>query len=105
MRLDLRQSAQNTFAFCIYIYMIVFLSSSSPPRSFISLLSLRIPCPIFLLLLFISIFALPPYLPPSLFPLVVLCLVLESPHRVGGAAQIQVVELLVEHEAPLNELR
>lgn len=84
-----------------------FLAFSSffSPRSPILLPFFGIPHSAILFVFFPCIFILSPWLPPPLLPLVVLRFVFESPHRVTDAPQIQVVELLVEHEGPLDELR
>lgn len=83
----------------------VAFPSFFPPHSPIPLPFLGIPTSTILFLFFMRIFILSPRLPPPLLPLVVLRFVFESPHRVTDAPHIHVVELLVEHEGPLDELR
>lgn len=80
-------------------------SSFFSPCSPIPLPFLGIPTSIILFVFFVCIFTLAPRLPPPLLPLVVLRFVFEPPHGVTDAPQIHVVELLVEHEGPLDQLR
>lgn len=76
----------------------VHTSSYSPPPSISLVLILAI-------VLSVPGSGNPPQLPPPCLPLIVFRLVLESPNWIGGRAHVEVVELLVEHEGPLNELR